>query len=588
MIFKSPIFRKLLASAFLLIAVTLLVLDFYVTRYTAAREVQSVEQRLEAEARILQPEAADVPRPQLEDWVHQAAQRSSARVTIVDPKGVALADSHYDAEAMENHATRPEIIAAHQNGVGRSTRHSATLNQDLCYLALSMKYHNEPGYILRLAVSLDDVASSIAAVRWRILWASFYAALVALIFAYFVSQSFSHRIARLRAFAEGLVSAHFSQAPLPDADDELGALGRSLNTTAAQLRDLVDRLSVESVQREAILSSMVEGLLAVDSNLRITFANASFARVAGASNPIPAGKPLVEVVRAPELREVLTRVLTAGESVKRRMQLPAAERVFEVQAAPLTSGTARGAIAILHDITDLERLERIRRDFVANVSHELRTPLTAIRGYAETLLEGALEDQENNRRFLEIIKAHAIRLNNISSDLLTLSELEAGKARPEPEPVAVRGALESALRTLESEARLRGVSLLCGRIDDVRVLGDRLQIEQALVNLLDNAVKFNRPRGEVLLEVTRAGDGRVRITITDTGIGIPHDDLPRIFERFYRVDKARSREVGGTGLGLSIVKHIIERMNGTVSVESQLGKGSTFTLLLPAPAGAGA
>jgi len=559
MIFKSPIFRKLLGSAFLLIAVTLIVVDFHLTRYTANREGKSVEQRLEAEARILQTEAANVPSSQLEDWVRQASERAQARVTIVDPHGVALADSHHDPETMENHANRPEIIAAYQsqNGVGSSTRHSTTINQDLSYVAVRLKYHDEPGYILRLAVSLDDVDSSIAAVRWRILWASFYAALVALIFAYFFSQSFSHRIARLRAFAEGLVSAHFSQAPLPDADDELGALGRSLNTTASQLRDLVDRLSVESVQREAILSSMVEGLLAVDNNLRITFANASFARVVGASNPIPAGKPLVEVVRAPELREVLTRVLTAGESVKRRMQLHAAERVFEVQAAPLTSGTARGAIAILHDITDLERLERIRRDFVANVSHELRTPLTAIRGYAETLLEGALEDQENNRRFLEIIKAHAIRLNNISSDLLTLSELEAGKARPEPEPIAVRGAVESALRTVESEARLRGVSLVCGRMEDVRVLGDRLQIEQALVNLLDNAVKFNRPRGEVLLEVTRAGDGRVRITITDTGIGIPHDDLPRIFERFYRVDKARSREVGGTGHGLSIVKHFI-------------------------------
>jgi len=316
--------------------------------------------------------------------------------------------------------------------------------------------------------------------------------------------------------------------------------------------------------------------------LRITFANASFIRAVGGPNPIPARMQLVELVRAPELREVLTRVLSTGESVKRRMQLPAADRVFEVQAAPLTSGTARGAIAILHDITDLERLERIRRDFVANVSHELRTPLTAIRGYAETLLEGALEDQENNRRFLEIIKAHAIRLNNISSDLLALSELESGKARPEPEPVSVRGAVESAMHTLEAEARLRSVSLVSDHVEDVQVLGDRLQIEQALVNLLDNAVKFNRPGGEARMEVTHTGDGRVKITLADTGIGIPHDDLPRIFERFYRVDKARSREVGGTGLGLSIVKHIIERANGTVSVESQLGKGSTFTLMLPA------
>lgn len=583
MTFRSPIFRKLLTSAFLLIAVTLVVADFYLTRYTAAREVQSVEQRLEAEARVLEAEAAQVPLPQLEDWARQASQRAGARVTIVDPKGVALADSHHDPETMENHATRPEILAAYNGGVGSSIRHSATINQDLCYVALRVNYQNQPGYILRLAVPLEGVDASVVGMRWRILGASLYAALVALVFAYFFSRSFTRRIGRLRAFAEGLVSAHFSQAELPAGDDELGALGRSLSTTAGQLRDLVDRVSMESVQREAILSSMVEGVLAVDSSLRITFANASFARAVGAPNPIPAKTPLVELVRAPELRELLTRVLSAGESVKQRMQLPAAERVFEVQAAPLSIGSARGAIAILHDITDLERLERIRRDFVANVSHELRTPLTAIRGYTETLLEGALEDQENNRRFLEIIKAHAIRLNNIASDLLTLSGLEGGsKARPEPEAVSVRAAIDSAMRTLEAEARLRGVSVNCGRVEDLRVLGDRLQLEQALVNLLDNAVKFNRPSGEVLLEAARAGDGRVKITLTDTGIGIPHDDMPRIFERFYRVDKARSREVGGTGLGLSIVKHVIERMNGTVAVESQLGKGSTFTLTLPA------
>ncbi len=582
MVFRSPIFRKLLASAFLLIAVTLAVLDFHLTRYTTAREEQNVEQRLVAEARILQPELAQVPREQLEDWAHQASQRADARVTIVDPRGVALADSHHDPETMENHATRPEIAEAYRKGVGNSLRHSTTINQDLCYTALRVNYHGEPGYILRLAVPLGSVQEPITALRWRILEASVYAALVALVLGYFFSQSFTRRTARLLRFAEGLVGAHFSQAPLPPDDDELGKLGRSLSTAAVQLRNLVDQLSVESARREAILTSMVEGVLAVDASLRITFANASFARAVGAEMPIPAGLTVVEMVRAPELREVLTRVLTTGESLKRRMELPATERVFEVQAAPLTSGAARGAIAILHDITDLERLERVRRDFVANVSHELRTPLTAIRGYAETLLEGALEDQENNRRFLEIIKSHSLRLNNIASDLLTLSELEGGRSRSEPEPISLRGAVESALRTVESEARLRGVTVACGTIEDAQVLGDRLQIEQALVNLLDNAVKFNRPAGEVRLEVAPAGEDRVRITIADTGIGIPHDDLPRIFERFYRVDKARSRDVGGTGLGLSIVKHIVERMNGTVSVESQLGKGSTFTLILPA------
>jgi two-component system, OmpR family, phosphate regulon sensor histidine kinase PhoR len=321
--------------------------------------------------------------------------------------------------------------------------------------------------------------------------------------------------------------------------------------------------------------------LAVDKELRVTFCNDSFARLLGARTPIPERMPLLELVRDTGLREMLVQVLASGESQRQRLQVPAAEgRAFEVQTAPLAAPSGRGAIAILHDITDLERLERVRRDFVANVSHELRTPLTAIRGYSETLLEGALEDKENNRRFLEIIKAHSIRLNNIASDLLVLSELESSKAAPELECISIRAAAEAALRTVESEARLREVKLAGDKLEDVLVIGDKIRLEQALVNLFDNAIKFNRPGGEVHVETGLAADGKVRIAITDNGIGIPLEDQARIFERFYRVDKARSREVGGTGLGLSIVKHIVERMGGTVTVESQLGKGSCFIVLL--------
>jgi two-component system phosphate regulon sensor histidine kinase PhoR len=235
----------------------------------------------------------------------------------------------------------------------------------------------------------------------------------------------------------------------------------------------------------------------------------------------------------------------------------------------------------LHDVTDLERLERVRRDFVANVSHELRTPLTAISGYAETLLDGALEDPRNNRKFVEIIRAHSIRLNNIASDLLTLSELESGRPDLPPEPVPLRAALEAAARVVESEARVRGVTIRWGVVEDARIMGHRIRLEQSIVNLLDNAVKFNRPAGEVRIEAASTGNGQACVTISDTGIGIPFEDQPRIFERFYRVDKARSRAVGGTGLGLSIVKHVIERMGGSVGLESQLGKGSKFTITLP-------
>jgi two-component system phosphate regulon sensor histidine kinase PhoR len=217
---------------------------------------------------------------------------------------------------------------------------------------------------------------------------------------------------------------------------------------------------------------------------------------------------------------------------------------------------------------------------VANVSHELRTPLAAIRGYAETLLDGALEDLENNRRFVEIILAQATRLSNIAADLLSLSELESTAIIAAPQPVSIRAAIESALRTVESAARVQGVRLLCEKLDDLKVVGYELRLEQVFVNLLDNAVKFNRPNGEVQVEMRR-DNGRVRILIGDTGIGIPSEDLPRIFERFYRADKARSRAMGGTGLGLSIVKHAVEQMGGTIQVHSRLGEGSEFTIELP-------
>ncbi|HEV2689725.1 MAG TPA: ATP-binding protein [Bryobacteraceae bacterium] len=399
---------------------------------------------------------------------------------------------------------------------------------------------------------------------------------------YFFLRSFSRQAARLNVYAEQLLDPHVSELELPEGDDELGALALSLRKTAPRIQELVESLKLEGARREAILDSMVEGVLAVDKDLRVIFCNNSLARLVGARIPVNPGMPILELVRDPALLEIMKNVLASGKRVEQRLTLPAAEaHTFEVLAAPLAGPSTRGAMAILHDVTDLERLERVRKDFVANVSHELRTPLASIRGYAETLLDGALEDQQNKRKFVEVILAQATRLSDIASDLLSLSELESMGAAAPPQPVSVRAAVESALRTVESSARLRGVRLQCEAVEDSRVMGSELRLEQVLVNLLDNAVKFSRPNGEVRLE-SKAVNGAARITITDTGIGIPSEDLPRIFERFYRVDKARSREMGGTGLGLSIVKHAVEQMGGSVAVESRLGEGSRFTLTIPA------
>jgi two-component system phosphate regulon sensor histidine kinase PhoR len=580
--FRSPLFRKLLVSAFALIAITILVLDFYLTRFMAHRETAAVEELLSSQVRVLAGEFASVEPAAAESWARQAELRAQARITAIRPDGSVMADSQRDPDSMENHRDREEVRAALEGHRGIAYRRSATLGRELCYAALPFTYRGQPGFVLRAARPLKELADSIAAVRLRILWASWVAAAVALVMAYFFSRSIAGRIRRLQVFAEGLVRGRTPERLVRDSNDELGALAASLSRTAVQLHELVDNVSLESARREAILASMVEGVLAVDNQLRVTFCNESFARAVGLHGAVPEHLPVLELVRDPGFLDMLGRVLVTHESIKQRMQLAAAEgRSYEVQAAPLSMGVRRGAIAILHDITDLERLERVRKDFVANVSHELRTPLTAIRGYAETLLDGALDDQENNRKFVEIIRSHSIRLNNIASDLLVLSELESGRPPAAPEPVPIQAALDSALRTVESEAAVRGVNLRAGTLAQARVLGHRIRLEQAFVNLLDNAVKFNRPGGEVRIDTQLTGDGKVQVTITDTGLGIPSEDLPRIFERFYRVDKARSREVGGTGLGLSIVKHVIERMGGSIAVASDLGKGSTFTVTLP-------
>jgi len=444
------------------------------------------------------------------------------------------------------------------------------------------------GFFL-LAVSLAAMVLFVAANStsngaelWRPLALGSLLILVAAgLLAFFFTRSFSRRLSQIRAYVERLLDPPLLEQPLPSGDDDLGLLARSLQRTAPRIRELVESLKLEGARREAILASMVEGVLAVDKDLRVTFCNHSFARTIGARLPVIPGMPLAELVRDPGLREIMTKVLGTGERVEQRLTLPAASaHSFEVLAGPLGGPPSRGVLAILHDVTELERLERVRKDFVANVSHELRTPLTSIRGYAETLLDGGLEDLRNNRRFVEVILAQATRLSNIAADLLSLNELESSGATAAPHPVSIRAALESAIRTVESAARLQGVTVLCEKLDDAKVVGHELRLEQVFVNLLDNAVKFNRPSGEVQVEMRRK-NGTVNILIGDTGIGIPSEDLPRVFERFYRVDKARSRAMGGTGLGLSIVKHAIEQMGGTIKVVSRLGEGSEFTIELP-------
>jgi two-component system, OmpR family, phosphate regulon sensor histidine kinase PhoR len=579
---RSSIFGKLLLTSALLIGVALASADFLLTRYAEDRERSLVQRQIPQSLRAILPALFSNPPKNLQKWADDIDAALNSRVTIIDSSGVVMADSRHDPETMENHRSRPEVAAALAGHPGAAFRRSATLDVEFYYYAESVELPGRPNSVLRLAVPLTQVAASVAAVRALILRASAVAALLALLLAYLVSGAFTRRIRRIENYAKELVNADYSGTLAAESDDELGSVARSLRIMAEHFRGMLARLAQESSRREAILGSMVEGILAVERNLRITFYNDAFARAVHAGASAPNGVFLSQVVRDPALGELLSRVIASGTPARQRMCLISAEgRVFQVQAAPLDEPGGRGAIATFHDITELERLERTRKDFVANISHELRTPLAAIQGYAETLLEGALEDTENSRKFLEIIATHTTRINNLASDLLTLSEIEAERIPVPSEKISALELVENALQRVAARANERDIRASLNAVDEVYVAGQRGRLERAISNLLLNAINFNRPGGEVRVDVRRV-DATARISIADDGIGIAPQDLRRIFERFYRVDAARSHQTGGAGLGLSIVKNTVERAGGSIVVDSQPGKGSVFTLVFPA------
>lgn len=582
MIIRSSIFRKLLLGSALLILVSLLGADLLLTSFTAEREQSLARQQMARTVRLVAPELISNPPASLQKWAEEVDASAGARVTLIDSTGTVLVDSRHDPETMENHATRPEVQEAVAKGEGTAIRRSATMGVDFSYFARAINLPSHRGAVLRLAIPLTQVGSSIAAVQLRILQASAAGALIAFVLAYGIARSFTRRVRRIENYAAELVRADYSGRFAAEGDDELGQVARSLRIMAEHFRGMMDRLAHESSRRDAILGSMVEGVVAVESNLQIIFYNQAFAQAVHARMPPPDGLSLLQVVRDQALQKLLARVIATRQQARERMSLiPADGRTFDVQAAPLSSPGGTGALATLHDITELERLERVRRDFVTNISHELRTPLAAIHGYAETLLDGALEDAEQSRRFLQVIAAQSARISDLASDLLTLSEIETERLPVSTERVSAIEVAEDALHDVARRADERQVLTYLNAADDVYVAGPKGRLQRAIRNLLLNAINYNRPGGEVRVDV-RGVDGTARISVTDNGIGIAAQDIPRVFERFYRVDKARSRETGGTGLGLSIVRHTAERLGGSVAVESQLGKGSVFTLILPA------
>ena len=587
---RRKLFWKLALTFLALLLSVLLAVDFLAERALRTSYENDGFQQLKALTRVLRlhplPLANAAPQtPEemaaLRTWV-AANAASGVRISVISSEGRVLADSQSETSTMESHLERSEVQAALQSGEGRATRRSVSVGQEFLYYAVRENLPGGAPVVLRLALPVEGFSAQFWEFRRKLWLWSLLIFLVAGGVAMLMSRSYSERIERLREFSRRVAEGDFRPISPDGTGDTLEALGSSLNQTASRLDRTIRTLTEERNLSSAILGSMVEGVAVVNGAEHLVFANPGFAGILGLDVPPIAGSSLLEVVRQTELIEAVRRVLAGEPRVESEIATGTLrQHFFAATVASVRAGETSGAVIVLHDITELRKLERIRRDFVANVSHEFRTPLTAIQGFAETLIGGAIDDPQNRGRFLSIILEHARRLARLTEDLLRLSQMDAEQLELEVRPVSVAQLIESCYETTQRRATEKGLNLsvqVPSQLPDVAADSRRLQ--EVLQNLLDNAIQYTPPGGKIVLSAESQND-EVQFTVSDTGIGIPQADQPRIFERFYRVDVARSREAGGTGLGLSIAKHLVEAQGGRIWVESEVGAGSKFHFSVP-------
>jgi two-component system phosphate regulon sensor histidine kinase PhoR len=528
---------------------------------------------------------ADITAGEAQRHCRDEVRGSVVRLTVIGADGHVHCDSEADPSGMENHASRPEVAGALATGAGIARRESSTLHRPLLYAAVRIG-GGTSARVVRIAIPTELVAASERRLNWIVLLTIVATAVLSIVPALYLGQRLARRLERMvgfsRAVAAGDLAAHLSVTQR----DELGELEESLDEMGRQLRMWLKGMQAESDKVRGILGAMIEGVVVISATGDVILMNRRAEAIfALAPDTDYHGRPLIETCRDPELQELLRETVTTGVQVSLREITLAGEakRNLAVSVAPLADDI--GFVLVFHDITAIKRLETMRRDFVANVSHELRTPLTAIRGYAETLLSGALDDPVRARNFLGVIDRHSERLSRLIDDLLTLSDLELGKSQLKKEAVLLESLVDEVLEVLGEKAERSNVALVKELPPGLPLLlgdGDRLQ--QVLINLADNAVKYTPAGGTVTISahVLPNGDApSVEVCVTDTGGGIPTEELPRLTERFYRVDKARSRELGGTGLGLAIVKHIVQAHGGKLSIASTVNVGTSVRFSVP-------
>ncbi|HVR99185.1 MAG TPA: ATP-binding protein [Thermoanaerobaculia bacterium] len=521
------------------------------------------------------------PGPALQRWVRSLAADSELRITLIRADGTVAADSAVSADrlpTLENHAARPEVRQALQNGQGTAVRPSATTGQTYVYAARALATPQGEVLVLRLAQPLEQVRQLRGHLAAAMAFAALAAGVAILLTSWWLDRRLFEPLSRLIAGAGDLAYGRARRVEIPE-EEELAALARALNQLAETAEAQFEVVRTERDHLKAILAGMSEGVLVVGADGRAQLTNPAFRRLFDFADEVT-GRPVLEIVRLPELARVVEDTLKTGEPQSGQVELPSPEKKTLLLASAALPGGEHGAVVVARDTTELTRVADMRRDFVANVSHELKTPLAAIRGYAETLRDGALDEGPVARRFTDRILWQCRRLQALLEDLLTLSRLEGISLPKEREAVDLHAVVRRTVEVLSGSARDKKVHLEVEEAPVPPIPGDGDAIERMLSNLIDNAIKYNRPDGEVMVRLSQSGPQAV-VEVSDTGIGIPQDSLSRIFERFYRVDKGRSREEGGTGLGLAIVKHVAQAHGGQVDVESRIGKGTTFRVRLP-------
>ena len=589
---SSRLFWKLFGSyGFLSVGTTILFVTV-VSQWQQEQIVNQIKIRLHDAAVLVASDILDelvLERAEsLQTQLLRLRQKLDTRITLVNLDGIVIADSDRvsvsDVLQMENHRERPELRAARLQGQGTAQRRSSTLEKPMLYFAIRVDKNREPAGLVRTALPMTRVNQQISSIT-QVLWVA--AILVNLAVAgltFFLSAHVMEPIAALTKSAQAIASGNYTSALRVKRQDELGTLANSFNLMSEQFSAREQQLRESNQRLEAVLGGMAEGVIAVDERDRVILANAAAAELLGFTMADVESLSLLEVVRHHMLQQLVTDT-RATESLQRaELEVHSGSenrRVLDVQSTPLPDTSPQRVILVLHDVTDLRRLESMRQEFVANVSHELKTPLSSIRAYAETLSAGAVNDPEHRGTFLHRIEEQADRLNNLIQDLLSLSRIESGRQTYDIATVNVADIVTTCIAENQGAANLKRIHLSCSDIQqDLRIQADEEGLAQIINNLIGNAIKYTSEGGEVTV-VLRQQDSTICMDVRDTGIGIDEEHLTRVFERFYRVDKARSRELGGTGLGLAIVKHLAQAFGGNVTVTSQPTKGSTFTVQLP-------